>query len=199
MLCGNVSGDVVQWTNAIADLIPDDDLIVTVETIATLSILKKHVLSLEASMDATTDRTGASKLLDMAARFMPERTIIGNVSGHEVFPALHLMSGGQNGVILTTFANDRREALARLEVLSLLSRPDLPLHAIRFLIANSIDIVIVVSRLEDGSQRIMSITDVVGMEGDSVVFRDIFTFVRTGQEEPGIQETLSRFNLKGER
>jgi pilus assembly protein CpaF len=127
----------------------------------------------------------------------PDRVIVGEVRGAEVLDMLQAMSTGHDGSICTVHANTARDALQRLEMMMLLSGASIPQRAMRQQIASAINMVIHVSRLSDGSRKVMKIAEVTGMEGDVVMMQDLFEFRRTGIGPGG--KVLGQFRHTGVR
>lgn len=168
--------------NVLSNFIPDDERIVTIEDAAEIQLGQEHVVSLE-SRPPNIEGKGAITIRDLvrnSLRMRPDRIIIGEVRGGEALDMLQAMNTGHDGSLATGHANSPRDMIARLETMVLLSGVDLPIKAIREQIAGAIDVIIQQSRLKDGSRKIVSITEVQGMEGDVIVLQDIFMFKQEG-------------------
>jgi pilus assembly protein CpaF len=115
----------------------------------------------------------------------PDRIIVGEVRGAEVFDMLQAMSTGHDGSLCTVHANSSRECLGRLEIMMLLSGFSIPQRAMRQQIASAINIIVHVARMSDGSRKVIKISEVTGMEGDAIMMQDLLEFVHTGTDENG--------------
>ncbi|HJW91784.1 MAG TPA: CpaF family protein [Anaerolineales bacterium] len=173
--------------NLLSSLIADGERIVTIEDAAELQLRQRHVVRLETK-PSDLDGRGQVTTRDLvrnALRMRPDRIIIGEVRGGETLDMLQAMNTGHDGSLTTVHANTPRDTLSRLETMTLMSGVDLPLRVIREQIASAIDLIIQQSRLRDGSRKVSAITEVAGMEGDTVVLTDIFRFEQTGVTEDG--------------
>jgi pilus assembly protein CpaF len=161
----------------LSNFIPPTDRIVTIEDAAELLLNQDHVVSLEAR-PANIEGKGAISIRDLvknALRMRPDRIVVGECRGGEALDMLQAMNTGHDGSLTTLHANTARDALARLETLVLMAGFDLPIRAIRVEIA----------RMRDGTRKLTSITEVVGMEGDIITLQEIVNFHPTGLDEAG--------------
>lgn len=173
--------------NVLSNFIPYDERIVTIEDAAELQLGQEHVVSLE-SRPPNIEGKGAITIRDLvrnSLRMRPDRIIIGEVRGAEALDMLQAMNTGHDGSLATGHSNSPRDMIARLETMVLLAGVELPVKAIREQIAGAIDVIIQQSRLKDGTRKIVSITEVQGLEGDIIVLQDIFTFKQEGINEEG--------------
>jgi pilus assembly protein CpaF len=174
--------------NVMSSLIPEDERIVTVEDAAELQLNQAHVVRLE-SRPANLEGKGAVTIRDLvrnSLRMRPDRIIVGEVRGGETLDMLQAMNTGHDGSLSTVHANSPRDALFRLETMTLMAGMDLPLRAIRDQISSAIDLVVHISRLRDGSRRVTQISEVAGSEGDVVSLSDLFAFdFSAGLDEDG--------------
>ncbi|WP_274363977.1 CpaF family protein [Paenibacillus thermotolerans] len=173
--------------NVLSGCIPSDERIVTIEDAAELKLWQEHVVSLE-SRPANIEGKGAITIRDLvrnSLRMRPERVVIGEVRGGEALDMLQAMNTGHDGSLATGHSNSPRDMISRLETMVLMAGIDLPVKAIREQIAGALDLIIHQSRLKDGSRKITNITEVQGLEGDTVVLQDIFTFEQKGVDEAG--------------
>jgi pilus assembly protein CpaF len=134
------------------------------------------------------DGRGAVSIRDLvrnSLRMRPDRIVVGEVRGGEALDMLQAMNTGHDGSLTTVHANSPRDALARLETLVLMAGMDLPLKVVRQQIASAVDLIVQQSRLKDGSRKVIAITEVAGMEGDTVVLTDVFKFEQTGVTTDG--------------
>lgn len=173
--------------NVLSNFIPDDERIVTIEDAAELQLGQDHVVSLE-SRPANIEGKGAITIRDLvrnSLRMRPDRVVIGEVRGAEALDMLQAMNTGHDGSLATGHSNSPRDMISRLETMVLLAGVELPVKAIREQIAGAIDLIIQQTRLKDGSRKIVSITEVQGMEGDVIVLQDIFSFRQEGLTSDG--------------
>lgn len=173
--------------NALSSFISADERIVTIEDAVELQLQQEHVVRLE-SRPANIEGKGEVTIRDLvrnALRMRPDRIVIGECRGGESLDMLQAMNTGHDGSLSTVHANSPRDAIARLETLALMAGMDLPLRAVREQIASAVDVIIQVSRLRDGSRRVTHITEVLGMEGDTVTLQDAFAFDQAGVDLDG--------------
>jgi pilus assembly protein CpaF len=173
--------------NVLSNFIPEDERIVTIEDAAELQLGQEHVVSLE-SRPPNIEGKGAITIRDLvrnSLRMRPDRVIIGEVRGAEALDMLQAMNTGHDGSLATGHSNSPRDMIARLETMVLFAGVELPVKAIREQIASAIDVIIQQSRLKDGTRKIVSITEVQGLEGDVIVLQDIFTFKQHGMSPEG--------------
>lgn len=173
--------------NVLSSFISNKDRIVTIEDAAELKLSQDHVVRLE-TRPANIEGKGEVSIRDLvknSLRMRPDRIIVGEVRGGEALDMLQAMNTGHDGSITTGHANAPRDILSRLETMVLMSGMELPVRAIRNQIASAIDIIIQQSRLEDGSRKITHITEVHGLEKDTIVLQDIFKFKNQGLDSNG--------------
>lgn len=164
--------------NVLSSFIPSDERIVTIEDAIELKLQQDHVVSLEAR-PANIEGKGEITIRDLvrnSLRMRPDRIVVGECRGGESLDMLQAMNTGHDGSISTLHANSPRDAVARLETLVLMAGMDLPVRAIREQIASAVDLIIQLTRLRDGSRRITAVTEVLGIENDTVVLQDAFVF-----------------------
>ncbi len=164
--------------NVLSSFIPSDERIVTVEDAKELQLHQQHVLPLE-SRPANIEGRGEVRIRDLvrnALRMRPDRIVVGEVRGAETLDMLQAMNTGHEGSITTVHANTPRDALSRIETMTLMAGMELPIRAIREQMASALDLVIHLARMRDGSRRITHVSEVMGMEGDVVVLQDLFLF-----------------------
>ena len=170
--------------NVCSGFIPIDERIVTIEDAAELQLHQEHVCRLE-SRPPDINGEGNIRIRDLvinALRMRPDRIVIGECRAGEALDMLQAMNTGHDGSMTTVHANTPRETLSRLETLVLMAGMDLPLKAIRQQVSSAISMIIQLARLRDGSRKIVSITEVVGMEGDTVTMQEIFRFESKGAD-----------------
>ncbi len=164
--------------NVLSSFIPGDERIVTIEDAVELRLQQEHVVSLE-SRPANIEGRGEVSIRELvrnALRMRPDRIVVGEVRGGESLDMLQAMNTGHDGSISTLHANSPRDAIARLETLVLMAGMELPVRAIREQIASAVDLIIQLTRMRDGSRRITAVTEVIGMENETVVLQDAFVF-----------------------
>jgi pilus assembly protein CpaF len=188
LIAGGTGSGKTTLLNVLSSSIPEYERIVTIEDSAELQLNQSHVVSMEARPPNMEGR-GAITIRDLvknAMRMRPDRVIVGECRGGEALDMLQAMSTGHDGSMTTTHANSPREALKRIETLSLMSGIDLPSAAIRQQIALAINVLVQQTRFADGSRRVTSIAEVVGMQDDGdIEVREIFGFRRTGTGSDG--------------
>jgi pilus assembly protein CpaF len=165
--------------NAMSTAIPDDERIVTIEDAAELRLNQQHVLRLEGR-PKNIEGEGEIPIRDLlrnSLRMRPDRIIVGEVRGAEALDMLQAMNTGHDGSLSTIHANAPRDALARVETMVLMAGYDLPLRAIRGQVASALDMIVHIERLQDGSRKVSSITEVQRMESDVITLAELFAFV----------------------
>jgi pilus assembly protein CpaF len=164
--------------NVLSSFIPDGERIVTIEDAVELQLQQDHVVRLE-SRPPNIEGKGAVTIRDLvrnSLRMRPDRIVVGECRGGESLDMLQAMNTGHDGSLSTVHANSPRDAIARLETLVLMAGMDLPLRAIREQIASAVDVVVQLTRLRDGTRRVTHVTEVQGMEGETVTLQDAFLF-----------------------
>lgn len=187
LISGGTGSGKTTLLNVIASFIPDDERIVTIEDAAELQLPQEHVVTLEAK-PPNMDGQGAipiRKLLINSLRMRPDRIVVGECRGGEALDMLQAMNTGHDGSMTTLHANTCRDALSRLETLVLMAGMELPASAIRNQITSAIDIIVQTQRLKDGTRRVTSISELVGMQGDIITLQEIFKFDQTGYDAHG--------------
>ena len=182
LISGGTGAGKTTFLNMLSTYIPETERLVTIEDAAELQIQQKNVVRLE-TRPPNVEGKGAVRqrqLLINSLRMRPDRIIIGEVRGEEAFDMLQAMNTGHEGSMTTIHANTSRDALARLESMVAMANLNLPERAVRQQIAAGIAIVVQISRMSDGSRRVVNISEITGMESDMISMQDIFTFVRRG-------------------
>jgi pilus assembly protein CpaF len=185
VISGGTGSGKTTLLNALSGYIPEEERIVTIEDAAELQLQQDHVMRMETKV-ANVDGTGAVTIRDLvrnSLRMRPDRIVVGECRGGEALDMLQAMNTGHDGSLTTLHANTPRDALSRLETMVLMAGMDLPLKVVRQQISSAVDLIIQQTRLKDGARKITAITEVVGMEGDTVVLTDIFKFEQTGVGE----------------
>jgi pilus assembly protein CpaF len=187
IISGGTGSGKTTLLNTLSSFIQNDQRIVTIEDAAELQLQQEHVVRLE-TRPSNIEGNGAVSATDLvrnALRMRPERIIIGECRGGETLDMLQAMNTGHDGSMTTVHSNSPRDAIARLETLVMMAGFDLPVKAIRQQISGAIDLIIQTNRLQGGPRRVLNITEVQGMEQDTVVLQDIYRFVQDGVGEDG--------------
>jgi pilus assembly protein CpaF len=187
LICGGTGSGKTTMLNCMSAFVPVDERIVTIEDSAELSLQQPHVVRLETRPPNVEGKGEVTQrdLVRNTLRMRPDRIIVGEVRGPEVFDMLQAMSTGHDGSLCTIHANTPRDSLGRLEMMMLLSGLNIPQRAMRQQVASALNIVVHVSRLSDGSRKVLRISEISGMEGDMVMMQDLFEFKRTGINPDG--------------
>ncbi|MGH7572480.1 MAG: CpaF family protein [Gemmatimonadota bacterium] len=199
LISGGTGAGKTTLLNVLSGSIPHDERIVTVEDSAELQLRQPHVVRLETrppNVEGMGEVT-ARQLVINALRMRPDRIIVGEVRGSESIDMLQAMNTGHDGSLTTLHANSARDALARLETMVSMANLHLPEKAMRQQIASALQVVIQIARLSDGRRRLVSISEITGMEGDVISMQEIFVFERQGIGEEG--EVLGRYKATGIR
>ena len=187
IISGGTGTGKTTMLNALSAFIPNTERIVTIEDPSELRLQQDHVITLEAR-PASIEGKNQIKQRDLVRnclRMRPDRIIVGEVRGEECFDMLQAMNTGHDGSISTVHANTPRDAIARLENMVLMAGMDLPARAIREQVAAAIHVFIQVQRLQDGSRKVTHVTEISGMEGDTITLQDIFLFKLDRVDEDG--------------
>ncbi|WP_064604978.1 CpaF family protein [Photobacterium sp. J15] len=187
LISGGTGSGKTTLLNSLSGFIGHGERVVTIEDAAELQLQQPHIVRLEtrqASIEGTGEIT-ARDLVINALRMRPDRIIVGECRGGEAFEMLQAMNTGHDGSMSTLHANTPRDAIARVESMVMMATSSLPLEAIRRTIVSAVDLIVQVRRLHDGSRKVMFVSEVVGLEGDSVVLEDIFRFHNEGSGEDG--------------
>ncbi|AZV78013.1 CpaF family protein [Parasedimentitalea marina] len=199
LISGGTGSGKTTMLNAISAFIDSRSRIVTIEDAAELQLQQTHVVRLE-TRPPNPSGDGAVTQRDLvrnALRMRPDRIIVGEVRGAETFDMLQAMNTGHDGSMTTVHANSARDALGRLEQMVSMMGMELPLSAVRAQIASGINFIVQLSRLSDGHRRVVSISELTGLEGDVITLQDIFIFRKTGRGEDG--NILGQFTPTGIR
>jgi pilus assembly protein CpaF len=199
LISGGTGAGKTTFLNVLSSYISNRERVVTIEDAAELQLRQEHVVRLE-TRPPNIEGKGAiqqRQLVINALRMRPDRIIVGEVRGEEALDMLQAMNTGHDGSLTTVHANSPRDALSRLETMVGMSNLHLPENAIRRQIASAIDVVVQVTRMSDGTRKIVSIAEITGMEGDVVTMQDIFVFRKRGIRETG--EVLGDFVPTGIR
>ena len=187
LVSGGTGSGKTTTLNALSSFIPENERIVTIEDTAELRLQQEHVGRME-SRPANIEGSGAvtqRDLLKNALRMRPDRIIVGETRGEEVIDMLQAMNTGHEGSMTTLHANSARDALSRLENMVGMSGVELPLAALRTNISSAINVIVQVTRMTDGARRMVSVQEIVGMEGEVITMQEIFKFERFGMDSGG--------------
>jgi pilus assembly protein CpaF len=187
IIAGGTGTGKTTFLNVVSSFLPETERILTVEDAAELQLPQEHVVRLE-SRPANIEGTGAITIRDLvrnALRMRPDRIVVGECRGGEALDMLQAMNTGHEGSLTTVHANSPRDAMSRLETMVLMAGMELPIRAIREQIGSAIQIVIHLSRFQDGSRRVSKMTEVCGLEGDRIVLQDLFDFKQEGISPEG--------------
>ena len=178
VVAGGTGAGKTTILNALSDNIHHGERIVTLEDAAELNLRQPHVVRLEtrAPTSENTGEISMRHLLKNALRMRPDRIIVGEVRGAEAIEALQAMNTGHPGSMFTVHANNPRDTMSRLEYLVMMGSGEIPLSAIRNQVVSAVDLIVQAARFKDGKRRIISITDVAGLEGDVPVLEDLWAY-----------------------
>ena len=182
VVSGGTGSGKTTLLNVLSSFIPEQERIVTIEDAAEIQLAQEHVVTLECR-PANIEGKGRISVRDLvrnSLRMRPDRIIVGEVRSGEALDMLQAMNTGHDGSLTTIHANTPRDSLARIETMVLMAGMELPVRAIREQVASAIEIVIQQSRLPDGSRKVTSISEIVGMEGDMIMMHDIFKYIAEG-------------------
>jgi pilus assembly protein CpaF len=199
LISGGTGAGKTTFLNVLSSNISDRERIVTIEDAAELQLHQAHVVRLETRPPNIEGKGAVAQrqLLINSLRMRPDRIIVGEVRSEEALDMLQAMNTGHDGSLTTIHANSPRDALSRLETMVAMASLNLPEHAMRRQIASAIDVVIQVSRLSDGTRKVISIAEITGMEGDIVTMQDIFVYRKRGIRDNG--EVVGDFVATGIR
>ena len=185
IVSGGTGSGKTTLLNVLSSYIPADERIVTIEDSAEVQLHQEHVVTLE-SRPANIEGKGAITIRDLvvnALRMRPDRIIVGEVRSKETLDMLQAMNTGHDGSLTTTHANSPRDCVSRIETMVMMGGVELPSKAIRDQIASAIDVIVQQSRLRDGTRKVVSITEITGMEGDVVQMQDIYKYQHDGETD----------------
>ncbi|MDA0586475.1 MAG: CpaF family protein [Planctomycetota bacterium] len=187
LISGGTGSGKTTLLNTLSSFIPGDQRVITIEDAAELQLQQDHVLRLETRPPNIEGkgRVTATDLVKNALRMRPDRIIIGECRGAEALDMLQAMNTGHEGSLTTIHANTPRDAVSRLETMISMGGIELPMKAIRTQFSAAVDLIIQVNRLQGGPRKVTQITEVLGMEGETVIMQDIFVFVQDGIDEQG--------------
>jgi pilus assembly protein CpaF len=199
IVSGGTGSGKTTTLNALSSFIDNTERVLTIEDTAELQLQQVHVGRME-SRPANVEGKGAVTQRDClrnALRMRPDRIIVGETRGEEVIDMLQAMNTGHDGSMTTIHANNARDGISRLENMVAMAGIEMPLKAVRSQISSAVNLIVQASRLQDGSRRMVSITELTGMEGDVISMQEIFRYERLGIEPSG--KIIGRFNATGIR
>ncbi|MGC1272836.1 MAG: CpaF family protein [Planctomycetaceae bacterium] len=199
IVSGGTGSGKTTLLNTLSSFIPADQRVITIEDAAELQLQQPHVLRLETRPPSIEGkgRVTATDLVKNALRMRPDRIIIGECRGPEALDMLQAMNTGHEGSLTTIHANTPRDAVSRLETMISMGGIELPIRALRHQFASAVNLIIQANRLQGGPRKVTHITEVVGMEGDTVIMQDIFLFHIDGVDENG--KAFGHFEATGVR
>lgn len=199
LITGGTGSGKTTLLNMLSESIPHDERIVTIEDSAELQLRQPHVVRLETrppNIEGAGEVTQRQLVIN-SLRMRPDRIIVGEVRGAEAIDMLQAMNTGHDGSLTTLHANTPRDALARLETMVSMASLNLPEKGVKQQISSAINLVVHVSRLSDGGRKIVTVSEIVGMEGDVISMQDLFVFQREGVSPEG--KVVGRFRATGIR
>ena len=199
IVSGGTGSGKTTTLNALSSFIDNTERVLTIEDTAELQLQQVHVGRME-SRPANVEGKGAVTQRDClrnALRMRPDRIIVGETRGEEVIDMLQAMNTGHDGSMTTIHANSARDGISRLENMVAMAGIEMPLKAVRSQIASAVNLIVQASRLQDGSRRMVSITEITGMEGEVISMQEVFRYERLGVEPNG--KIIGRFNATGVR
>ena len=187
LISGGTGAGKTTLLNVLSGYIPNTERIVTIEDAAELQLKQEHIVRLE-TRPPNIEGKGAVRqrqLVINSLRMRPDRIVVGEVRGEEAFDMLQAMNTGHEGSLTTVHANSPRDALARVENMVSMANLNIPERAVRHQISSAIHAVVQIARLSDGSRKVISVSEITGMEGEVITMQDVFTFERMGVDESG--------------
>lgn len=199
LISGGTGSGKTTLLNVLSAYIPFDERVVTIEDSAELHMKQDHVVRLETRPPNIEGRGEVTQrdLLRNALRMRPDRIVIGEVRGGEALDMLQAMNTGHDGSLSTIHANTTRDAMARLETMVLMAGMDLPERAIREQVSSAIDVVIQLVRFSDGTRKVVKVSEITGMEGNTIVMHDVFVYDQRGIDKDG--NVVGEFKATGVR
>lgn len=193
LISGGTGSGKTTTLNALSRFIPEDERIVTIEDTAELQLQQRHIVKFETRPANLNKEGGINQrvLVRTALRMRPDRIVVGECRGAEALDMLQAMNTGVEGSMTTIHANTPKDAFSRLEAMILMAELQIPTRVIQQQLASAIKMVVQVTRLQDGSRKIINVSEVVGLEGDHIEVQDVFAFERIGVSEEG--KVMGRF------
>jgi pilus assembly protein CpaF len=187
LISGGTGTGKTTMLNVLSEFIPNNERVVTIEDSAELHMKQEHVVRLETRPSNIEGRGEVTQrdLLRNALRMRPDRIVLGEIRGGEALDMLQAMNTGHDGSLSTVHANTTRDALARIETMVLMAGMDLPERAIREQVAAAINVVVQLVRFSDGTRKVVKLSEITGMEGNTIVMHDVFVFEQKGIDKEG--------------
>jgi len=198
VVSGGTGSGKTTFLNVLSAFVPEKERVITIEDTAELQLRQVHVVRLEKrppNIEGKGEIT-IRHLVINALRMRPDRIVVGECRGGEAVDMLQAMNTGHDGSMTTVHSNSPRDTLRRIETMVLMAGMDLPLKAIREQVANSIELVVHLERVIDGTRKIVKVSEVQGMEGDTIVMQDLFIFKQTGLKNGKVQGSLKATGLR---
>ncbi len=198
VISGGTGSGKTTFLNVLSGFIPTDERIITIENAAELQLRQEHVVTLESRPSNIEGRGEITiqNLVVNSLRMRPDRIVVGEIRDEAALDMLQAMNTGHDGSMTTLHSNSARDALARLETMTLMAGMDLPVRAIREQISSAINLIIQLERMRDGSRKVVQVSEVQGMEGDIITMTDLFIFEQTGFEKNRIMGRLRPTGLR---
>ena len=198
VVAGGTGSGKTTFLNVLSSFIPEEERVITIEDTAELQLGQEHVVRLEKrppNIEGKGEIT-IRQLVINALRMRPDRIVVGECRGGEALDMLQAMNTGHDGSMTTVHSNSPRDALRRIETMVLMAGMELPLKAIREQVASSIELIVYMARMKDGTRKVTRVSEVQGMESDTIVMQDIFVFRQTGIEDGIVQGKLESTGLR---
>jgi pilus assembly protein CpaF len=198
VISGGTGSGKTTLLNVLSSFIPSDERILTIENAAEVQLRQEHVVTLESRPPNIEGRGEITiqQLVVNALRMRPDRIIVGEIRDEAALDMLQAMNTGHDGSMTTAHSNSPRDTLSRLETMTMMAGMELPVRAIREQVSSAIDLICHQDRMQDGSRKVVYITEVSGMEGDVITTTDIFAFDRTGIENGKVMGRLRPTGLR---
>jgi pilus assembly protein CpaF len=199
IISGGTGSGKTTLLNTLSSFISNEDRIVTIEDAAELQLQQSHIVRLETRPPNIEGKgkISATDLVRNSLRMRPDRIIIGECRGAETLDMLQAMNTGHDGSLTTCHANTPRDAIARLETMIMMAGFEMPMRAMRTQIASAVDLIVQINRLSGGPRKVTAVTEILGMEQETIVMQDIFSFVQEGVDENG--RAVGHFQATGVR
>jgi len=198
IISGGTGSGKTTLLNIFSGFIPKTERIVTIEDSAELQLQQEHVVRLE-TQPPNIEKENEVTIRDLvrnSLRMRPDRIVVGEVRGGETIDMLQAMNTGHDGSLTTLHSNSPRDALSRLETMAMMAGMDLPIRVVREQIASAVDVIVQQSRFTDGTRKVTHITEVSGMEGDTIVMTDVFKFKQAGVQDGKILGEISPTGIR---
>jgi pilus assembly protein CpaF len=198
VVSGGTGTGKTTYLNMLSSFIPEDERVITIEDTAELQLRQPHVVRLEKRPPNIENKGEITiqQLVINALRMRPDRIVVGECRGGEALDMLQAMNTGHDGSMTTVHANTPRDALRRIETMVMMAGMDLPLKAIREQVASSIELIVHLQRVKDGTRKVVKVSEVQGMEGDTVVMQDLFVFDITGIENGKVKGSMQSTGIR---